>query len=95
MSKILGGSVPPEHLAVAMTSRLVLSAATALRYRPDICFLFISDGHYRPTLEQEVAARGLTNTIAATAEEVAQRLTKKWFLWTDRSGGNRRRRSPA
>ena len=41
----------------------VLAAATALRGRSDICFLFVGGGHYRPALEQEAAAKDLTNFV--------------------------------
>jgi glycosyltransferase involved in cell wall biosynthesis len=41
----------------------VLAAATELRDRSDIVFLFVGDGYWRPELEARVAARGLGNFV--------------------------------
>lgn len=38
-----------------------IDAASQLRRRDDIVFLFIGDGHRRPSVEAEVARRGLSN----------------------------------
>ena len=62
-------AIPPDAFVLAYSGNLgraheydtLLGAATALRDRADIVFLFVGGGHMSEQLAAQVAARGLTN----------------------------------